>query len=362
MFKRFVHILVLVALLALPAAVSAQDDDDPKLTETYAFPSGVSFSYPETWAIDEDTVSDFMVMLTSQEVLAGFLQVYDLPALYGEMELSQDFLEETYVSSLADTMGFAPADAAFETVEVNERELSVLDFEGKQNNMASAGYLVTIPYTDGGYGLIVTYAVGGTPENYEAEVLAIAASLDVDPDAAAASTSGHATEEPEAEGTAEPVDIEGVELTETYAFPSGVTFSYPETWTLDEGTVSDFMVMLTSTEALAGFLQVYDLPALYGEMELGLDFIQETYAGTIADTFGFDFDAADFKTMEVAGRELSVLAFEGEQNDMATAGYLVIIPYADGGFGQIVTYVVGDVPEDYEQHVLAIAASMDVAE
>lgn len=157
-------------------------------------------------------------------------------------------------------------------------------------------------------------------------------------------------------------DDDDPELTETYAFPSGVTFSYPETWAIDEDTASDFMVMLTSKDALAGFLQVYDLPALYGEMELGLDFIQETYAGTIADTFGFDFDAADFKTTEVAGRELSVLAFEGEQNDMPTVGYLVIIPYADGGFGLITTYVVGDVPENYEQNILAIAASMDVAE
>ena len=133
------------------------------------------------------------------------------------------------------------------------------------------------------------------------------------------------------------------ELPETFTFTSGVSFGYPATWALDEATVSDFMVMLTAQDVLAAFIQVYDLPALYGEMVLELDFVQQTYGSSAASTWGFEFDAESFQSVEVNERELSVLAFEGVQNDATVTGYVVIVPYSDGGFGYLGTAVIGEV-------------------
>jgi hypothetical protein len=155
-------------------------------------------------------------------------------------------------------------------------------------------------------------------------------------------------------------DDDPPKLTNEFVFPSEVTFAYPDTWALDEAAASDFMVMLTSQEVLAAFVQVYDLPALYGDVPLELEFVQETYGSNAAESWNFEFDIEDFETVEAAGRELSVLAFEGEQNDRPAEGYIVFIPYSTGGFGQITAFAVGGAPAAFEQDVIAIAASLNV--
>lgn len=148
---------------------------------------------------------------------------------------------------------------------------------------------------------------------------------------------------------------------EQFSFPNGYGFAYSaDTWKLDEATVSDFFVMLQAKEAFATFLQVYELTNLYGGMEMELDFVLETYGNNAAGTWAFDFAVDDFEAVDIDGRELYVLAFEGTQNDSSVAGYIVVVPYSTEGYGQITTYAVGDPPENYEESVLAIAASFDI--
>ena len=111
MLNRIVQSVMIIALLVGIAVVPAYaqdggDDDVVELTETFTFPSDVSFGYPDTWALDEATANDFFVVLTAQDVLAAFLQVYDLPALYGDMALDMAFIQQTYGDSAAGTWGF----------------------------------------------------------------------------------------------------------------------------------------------------------------------------------------------------------------------------------------------------------------
>lgn len=363
MFNRLTLALVMLLVVMLAVCpVSAQDDDPSTLTGEFTFSSGVSFGYPDTWVLDEAAVSDFMVMLMAQEVPAAFLQVYDLPALYGDMPLELSFVQQTYGSNAASTWGFDFDLENFETVEVAGRELFVLAFEGEQNDALVVGYLVVVPYSDGGFGQITTYAVGEAPETYEQDVIAIAASFDVSGTVASAggALGVNISEPDEGPDDLDTIDIEEVELTGEFTFPSGVSFGYPDTWVADESTVSDVTVSLTAQDVVAGFLLVYDLPALFSGIDLDLSMVQQMYGQGAADTWGFDFHAEDFKTVEIAGHELSVLAFEGEQDGIPVVGYCIVVTYSDGGFGQILTYAVGEFPATYEQDVIAIAASMDI--
>jgi len=363
--KRTINLLVSMSVIAISVILcagnpaNAQDDE----FATFTFPSDVSFAYPsERWELTKGSENDLFVMLQSNEVLAAFIQVYDLNMLLGEPNIGLDFMLQTFGNSSAQTWGFDFEVDDFEVTEIAGRELHVLAFEGTQNDSPVTGYLVIVPYSDdSGYGQITAYAVGDAPPQYAEDVLLIAGTLDsrVTPIADLAdalSTLGNSGNDE----NADPVDVSGVALPNTFEFPKHI-FAYPESWTIPEGTASEFFVMLQSDEVLAAFIQVNELNALYGGTNMGFEFLLQTYGDSAAQTWGFDFEVDNFEIVEIGGRDLHVLAFEGEQNDKPVTGYVVIVPYSnEGGYGQITAYAVSDAPAAFEDEVLAIAASFDI--
>lgn len=146
-----------------------------------------------------------------------------------------------------------------------------------------------------------------------------------------------------------------VPLTNSYSFPTGITFSYPGDYVIQSESDIVTIVQLPNTPS---FVQVYDLSALFGDTNMGLEFYQSTYGGGAASTWNFPFTPADFQDVTVNGVALSVLDFVGTQNDQATTGAVVLVPLANGTYTYVQSYAVGSEPPNFRDITLAVAASI----
>lgn len=158
-------------------------------------------------------------------------------------------------------------------------------------------------------------------------------------------------------------DGDGPELTGTYTFENGVSFSYPANWSMDEYVTStDFMVTLSMEDDVGTLVQVYELGTLFGEMELDLAYVEDMYGSSTAEAWGYDYSTDDYETIVVDGHELYVLALVDGPVDAPSAAHVIVVPYSDGSsFGLLIAFSVSDSPPaSYEQDILAMAASMDV--
>ncbi len=378
MFNRFWQLCMVVSLVLLPVIpVYAQDGDGSELAGTYHFDNGVSFSYPATWSMDEYVTStDFMVTLSMQDNVGTLVQVYELGTLFGEMELDLAYVQDMYGSSTAEAWGYDYSTDDYETVVIDGHKLYVLTLVDGPPDAPSAAHVIVVPYSDGSsFGLLIAFSVSDSPPaSYEQDVLSMAASMDVPNSGsgdggggiAGASLGGlsgaglGAATGADTGGAA--VDVSAIELTGTYTFDNGVSFGYPANWDIhDIIDPTEFLVTLLELDT-STLLQVYDLNALFGDMEIDLTFVQEMYGDVSADAWNFEYSLDDYETVIVNDRELSMLPYEGEQDGSPVIGYVVVVPYSDGGFGLLMAFTVTDqTPPNYEQDVLAMAASMDVA-
>jgi hypothetical protein len=147
-----------------------------------------------------------------------------------------------------------------------------------------------------------------------------------------------------------------VDMANSYTFNNDVSFSYPEGYTVQ--TESDVVVTLLAPTGRA-FIQVYETRFLFGETDMGLDFMKSTYGQQAATTWDFTFTNDDFEAITVNGRTLHMLEFEGTQNDEPVTGAVIIVPYSTSGYGYITTYALPPAPEGIIEDSIAVAASLD---
>ncbi|MEL6148247.1 MAG: LCCL domain-containing protein [Chloroflexota bacterium] len=146
------------------------------------------------------------------------------------------------------------------------------------------------------------------------------------------------------------------DLPNSYTFPNGVTFGYPEGYEIQ--TESDVVTTLMAGTGRA-FIQAYETEVLFGDMDMGLGFMMDTYATTAATTWGFEYSLDDYVETEVNGRTLQVLEFTGTQSGEPVVGSVIIVPYTNGGYGYTITYALEPVPATILEDALAVASSLD---
>lgn len=146
------------------------------------------------------------------------------------------------------------------------------------------------------------------------------------------------------------------DMPNSYAFNNGVSFSFPDPYTVQ--TESDVVTVMMTPNQRA-IIQVYETRFLFGEMDMGIDFMKSTYGQSAASTWTFDFDPADFVDTNVNGRTLSILEFEGTQTGEPVTGAVIVVPYSGGGYGYIIAYALPPAPDSFSDDALAVAASLD---
>jgi hypothetical protein len=138
------------------------------------FPSGLSFGFPDNYEILSETDIVTIVWIPST---ANFIQVYDLGSLFGDIDMGLDFYKQTYGDAAAQAWNFDFNVNNFQEVDVNGAVYHVLAFTGTQDGQATSGQVILIPLAGGGYTYIQSYAVGAPPANFDADTMAIAASV-----------------------------------------------------------------------------------------------------------------------------------------------------------------------------------------
>ncbi len=147
------------------------------------------------------------------------------------------------------------------------------------------------------------------------------------------------------------------DLGNSYSFPNGISFSYPDGY--DLLTESDLTVVLNPT-GTPEFIQVYDTRVLFGDNDLlGLEFMQQTYGSSASTTWGFEFDVNDFETQQINGRDVSVLEFEGAQTGDPTFGVVAIVEYSGGGYGYVIGYAVNSSAPNLVSDSLNVVSTLD---
>lgn len=159
---------------------NSSSTDSPSVASTGAFanvhrfPNGVSFSYPDGFTVQSPT--EQFVLLQDSDF--NVLQVYELASLFSAMpNLTSDFIKETYLANLA-AFGVTATVDDYVDVEVNGRTISVLEFDGASGGTPVIGLMAVVPYTNGGFGYALAYAVKPEPTTFMADMLAVAGSLD----------------------------------------------------------------------------------------------------------------------------------------------------------------------------------------
>lgn len=146
------------------------------------------------------------------------------------------------------------------------------------------------------------------------------------------------------------------DMANSYAFANGVSFGYPEGYTIM--TESD-VVTVVIAESQRAFIQAYETRFLFGETDLGVDFVKQTAGTTAASTWGFDYDPTAYQEMEVNGRQMSVMEFEGVQNGEPVVGAVAVVTYDGGGYGYVLSYALPPVPGTFIEDTLAVASTLN---
>lgn len=91
---------------------------------------------------------------------------------------------------------------------------------------------------------------------------------------------------PSGGAAASSVNVAGLDM--SGSFPSGISYSYPSRYS--ESSNTELLAMLTSPSGM-GFVQIFDTTSLFGDVEMGKEFFQDTYGNAVASTWGFTLTA-----------------------------------------------------------------------
>lgn len=160
---------------------------------------------------------------------------------------------------------------------------------------------------------------------------------------------------PSTSGDAAPIAATSA-LPNAYAFPNGVSFSYPDGYTIQSEAN---IVTILMSDGGRSFIQVYEMKGIFGDTDMGLDFFKSTYGDQAASTWNFDFSASDFVETDINGRSFSVLQFNGTQNGEPVTGAVIIVPYSSGGHSYVLSYGLPPVADTFIQDTVSVAASLD---
>ncbi|HEX2906951.1 MAG TPA: hypothetical protein VHO69_08835 [Phototrophicaceae bacterium] len=348
-------IAILVLLLAV-VPTFAQDAEAIELPQTYEG-DGVIFQYPEDLEMlgvgeglsfgTEDLV--FTVLTPTMAELIEFDNTVELAE-------GMDAMLELYNANLGEDAEPLTADEV-ETVELDdEREALVLPYTNETTN---AGLLALVQSSDEIILGLDAYFSDLEVEEFSEEdtALYVAILTTLDTSDVEESMDVEIADAGDEEDTGE-----AVELPNTYEFPTGITFGYTDNWKIM--SEDPLLVVLSPANDLeASFIQIFDLGAMFGGTDLGMEMMLQTYGSGAASTWGdTDFSVDKFEMTEINGYEAGIYTFEGTQNDSPATVYLVILNVGEGSYVSVQAYSVGTVPDYFLDDVIATSETVLAAE
>lgn len=367
--------ILLLMMVAWPAV--AQDATALDLTETYTSPDGrVSFDYPAEWVFEERELSEGeyvdVRLGNTPDVLDQFAEVFGtglepgqlyIEVAVGELNQVTDGLDGvTSESSMVEILELAFQ--AADSVEIQFGEIVALEIGGRPAARIDAspkdggeGFVLLVDYGDNLIGGVAVGAATGELTDWEATVLAIIASIQIE-------AAGEAT--PEATAT----ESAALDLTESVTTGNGLlTVQYPEGWltrdsddesvyiapdeeSLDKSFGNDFSS--GQAEIMIGAQAVEDIIA---DMNLPLEndaSPQKILQGAVkaaAAEGGITFDPVE--SVSIGDKRAARTRFTSQEFE----GVAWAVEYQPGVIGLVQLLAAPDETAEWEATALAIAES-----
>ena len=342
--------MIVIALLSLVPAVSAQKDD-VDLPNTHTFEDGATVQYPADWEVDA-TIGETFDQFTSDDSLVGFYLAtgYDF---YGIPEGDIAAYLEAFFNDVMSGDGLTAAADEIVVTTLDNRAAALYDYIDSYGDEAM---MVVIEFSDGTVAAINAWTWGGelTERN---EVIAMAATYNKgDGTTTPPATSGGDKTEREGNTTASEnaIEVPDVDLVNTHTLDDGASIGYPANFEVD-ATIGETFDQFTSDDSLFGVYLATDYD--FYSLEAGdIGGYLEAFFNDVMSGDGLTAAADEIIVGTLNNRPAALYDYIDSYGDEAM---MVVIEFSDGTAAGINAWTWGG--ELTERDVaIAMAASYDV--